>query len=172
MKTIIRTFLLIVIIFGMALLADQIRPLKQLTLYLNEHPRPYTTIAIVLAVAGWALLISSFILGFWKKGRPMSEDETRQYMQGSGYRRFSGLTAGREFEVETTFRDIKETIRSGSWLRDAGWWIILLGLLGLPLAVYGMFGYFIVIGPPLVKLICAGALLYATFRAAWSFWKA
>ncbi len=49
---------------------------------------------------------------------------------------------------------------------------ILVALLGAPFAVYGMFGYFIVIGAPTVKLLCAGALVYATARTAWGFWKA
>lgn len=173
MKTLLRTILWVVILFSLALLADQIGPLKQISVYLGQHPRPYTTIAIALAVAGWALLGCSFFLGLWKRGRPMSEEGARQFMQsGREIRRFSGLAVGREFEVETTFREFKEAIRSGSGWRDAGWWIIFIGLIGLPLAMYGMFGYFIVIGAPLVKLICAGTLIYATFRTAWSFWKA
>jgi hypothetical protein len=47
-----------------------------------------------------------------------------------------------------------------------------IGLAGAFLAVYGMFGYFFVIGPPLVKLACGGALLYALIRSGWSFWQA
>ena len=85
---------------------------------------------------------------------------------------FRGKAAGREFRMEATFREIKEAIRSGAWLRDLGWWLILVGLVGLTLAVYGMFGFFFVIRPPLVKLICVGALVYGTARTIWAFWKA
>ncbi|HLO34324.1 MAG TPA: hypothetical protein VK249_34585 [Anaerolineales bacterium] len=40
------------------------------------------------------------------------------------------------------------------------------------LLAFGMFGFFFVIGPPLVKLMCGGALLYAPVRTIWAFWKA
>jgi hypothetical protein len=43
---------------------------------------------------------------------------------------------------------------------------------GAPFALYGMFGYFLVVGAPTVKRVCAGVLLYATARTAWGFWKA
>jgi hypothetical protein len=54
----------------------------------------------------------------------------------------------------------------------SNWGPVFFGLIGLSLAAYGMFGYFFVIGPPLVKLAYAGALIYATFRNGWSFRKA
>ncbi len=178
MKSLWQTILLVVGIFALALIADQIAPLKQFSLYLEQHPRPYTTIAIVFAVAGWVLLGSAFTLGLVKKGQPMSEEEARQFSQsgagrtGNLFSRFFGRVAGREFYVEMSLRGIKDGLRSGVGWRNLDWWLVFLGLIGLCLALYGMFGYFFVVGPPLVKLACAGALIYTTIRTVWSFWKA
>jgi hypothetical protein len=173
MKTLWQTFLLVVIIFAMALIAEQIAPLKQFSLYLAQHPRPYSTIAIGLAVAGWVILGSAFVLGLAKKGQPMSEEGARQFAKSNNHiQHFSGQAVGREFQVEMSLRGLKDGLRSGAGWRNLSWWLVFLGLIGLSLAAYGMFGYFFVIGPPLVKLACAGALIYATFRTAWGFWKA
>ena len=178
MKSLWQTICLVVGIFALALIADKITVLKQFSLYLDQHPRPYTTIAILLAVAGWVVLGSAFTLGLVKKGQPMSEEEARQFSQsgagrkGNFFSRFSGLAAGRSFEVDMSIRGIKDGLRSGAGWRNLSWWLVLLGLIGLSLAVYGMFGYFFVVGPPLVKLVLGGGLIYFTLRTAWSFWKA
>lgn len=173
MKTLWQTIRLVAGIIVLALIADQFTPLKQLSLYLDQHPRPYTTIAIVLAVAGWVLLGGAFALMFWKRSRPMSDEEARQFVKSSGLvQRFSWKAAGRESRTEWTFREIKDAFRSGAVWQNTNGWGVFLGLIGLGLAAYGMFGYFFVVGPPLVKLACAGALIYATALTTWSFWKA
>ena len=105
--------------------------------------------------------LSAFVLGLWSMSQPMSEDEAQQCMRTSAgrpgqVRHFRGRAAGREFRRAATIREIKDAWRSGDWLTDPSWWPILLGLLGAPT----------------VKLVCAGALLYATARTAWGFWKA
>ena len=51
-------------------------------------------------------------------------------------------------------------------------WPFLLGLVGLPFALCGMFGYFFVTGPPTVKLIIGAALAYAAVRFTWAWWRA
>ncbi len=177
MKSILQTIGLIVGIFILAVAFDQITPLKQLTAYLAEHPEPYRGITIGLAVIGWLLLIVAFGGGIWSQGRPMTDDEAQEFMSTSAgnpriKRKMWGKGVGREFRGTATFREIKDTIRTGVWLHGSSWWPILIGLVGLPFAAYGMFGFFVVIGPPLVKVICAGALLYATIRTVWGFWKA
>jgi hypothetical protein len=177
MKTVLQTLLLVVVIFALAVAVDQITPLKQFTLYLGEHPEPYKSLAIGMSIVGWALLIGAFLFGLWIKGRPMSEAEAQEYMQSGagrpGVRRiFKGQAAGRQFRGTASFREIKEAVRRGAWVHDSSWWPILVGLLAAPLIAYGMFGYFFVIGAPLVKLFCGGALAYATVRTVWGFWKA
>jgi hypothetical protein len=177
MKTVLQTLLLVAVIFALAVAVDQITPLKQFTLYLGEHPEPYKRLTIGMSLVGWVLLIGAFVFGLWIRSQPMSEAEAQEYMQsGAGRPRvrriFKGQAAGRQFRGTASFREIKEAVRSGAWARDPGWWPILVGLLATPLIAYGMFGYFFVIGAPLVKLACGGALVYATARTVGGFWKA
>jgi hypothetical protein len=177
MKGLLQTIGLVGALFVLAVVLDQFTPLKQLAIYLAGHPDPYRGIAVGMAIVGWALLIGAFVLGIIGQGRPMSEEEAKAFMStraGSPRRKgtFRGKAAGREFRMAATFREIKDTVRTGNWRHDPSWWPILIGLVGLPLAAYGMFGYFVVIGQPLVKLLCAGALAYATVRTVWGFWRA
>ncbi len=177
MKTLLQTIGLIIAIFLFAYLADQFAPLKQATIYLQEHPQPYRGIAIALTIFGCALLIGSFFVNLWARGRPMAEDEAREFMNRSAgrptvVRASRGAVAGRTYRGEASFRDIKEAVRTGAWLHDPNIWPFLIALVGVLLAAYGMFGYFVVVGPPVVKLLCVGALAYATARTAWAFWRA
>jgi hypothetical protein len=90
-----------------ALIAEQIAPLQQFSLYLARHPRPYNTIAIGLAVAGWVLLGIAFVLLFLKKSRPVSAEEARSFVKPAGLvQSFSGKAVGREAKTEWTFREI------------------------------------------------------------------
>ena len=177
MRSFFQTVLLVLAILVLAVIAELTPPLKQLTLYLNAHPQPYKTITIVASIAGWILFAVAIGYGLWTQGRPMKDDEALGFMEQSAgsstiHRRFRGRTKGREFHTEISFREIKEAWRSGEWREEPNWLPIFLGMLAVTLIAFGMFGFFIVIGPPLVKLLCAGALLYATVRTAWAFWKA
>ena len=107
----------------------------------------------------------------------MSEETARQFMRRGVGRRptsqaFRGHAIGREFRREATFRQIKDAWRTRAWWRDSSWWPIFIGLLATFLIACGMFGFFVVIGPPLVKVLCAGAVVYAAVRTGWGFWKA
>lgn len=174
MRSILTTVLWVGLIIVLAIAVDQITPLNQHTSYLDQHPEPYRSITIILSVAGWGLLLGVLVVMLWRRGRTMSEGEAKRFMQESPVQtrvsaRFSGIAAGREYRAEASFREIKAAVRSGEWRRDPGWWPLLAGLAAIILIVYGMFGYFIVTGPALVKVLCGGALLYATARSAWGF---
>ena len=130
-----------------------------------------------MSIVGWVMMLGLFAFGLWVRGQGMSEDEARQFIQSTPdqpgvFSRFKGKVAGREFKMMASFQEIKESFRSGAWLLDPGWWPISIGLLALVLIAFGMFGYFFIVGAPLVKLICAGVLIYAAGRTAWEFWKA
>ncbi len=177
MKSFFQTILLIVVIFVLALMAEQIRPLKQLTVFLARHPQPYKAVAISVSIIGWILMAGAIAYGLWARGKPMTEEEALRFMETNAgsptiNRRFKGQAKGREFRAEVTFKDVKEAWQSGDWRRDSSWWPIFVGLLALTLIAFGMFGFFFVIGAPLVKLICAGALAYAVMMTVWAFWHA
>jgi hypothetical protein len=178
MKALLRLIGLIAVIFLFALLVDQITPLKQLDAYLKAHPQPWTGLTLGCAMIGFGLLLFAWISWGMLTGRPMSEDEARTFMSNNagspGFRRvFGGQATGiKTPEGTATFREIKDGLRSGAWLHDAKLRTFCVGAAGVLLLALGGFGYFIVSGPPAVKLICAGALLYAFGRTAWGFWKA
>ncbi len=175
MKSILQTIALIVIIFAIALLAEQIAPLKQLTSYLNDHPQPYVNITIGIGIVGFVLLIVAWLIVLVRSSGPMSDAEAQEFARSMGRVQvgtFSGKAVGVTARGEVSFRAIKDALRSGEWRRDAGWWPFLLGLVGLPLAVGGMFGYFFVIGAPTVKLIVGAALAYAAVRFTWAWMRA
>lgn len=107
----------------------------------------------------------------------MSDERARRFMgRGVGRRPtsrfFRGRVAGREFRRGATFRQVKEAWHTGAWRRDSSWWPIFVGLLATPLIVFGMFGFFVIVGPPLAKVLCAAAVIYAAVRTTWGFWKA
>lgn len=177
MRTVLQTIVLIAVLFALALVIDQFAPLHQLTLYLVSHPRPYTFITIGISLLGWALMILAWTYGSWLRGRPMDKNEINSFM-GSGVGRtvgsgrFRGQARGREYQAGTGLAEIKSALRTGAAWREPGWRPILLGLLALPLIIYGMFGFLFVVGSPLVKVICAGAMIYATLMTIRGFWRA
>lgn len=79
---------------------------------------------------------------------------------------------GRHFERERSFRQIKNALRSGAWRRDPAWRRFLAMMAGALLMACGLLSFFIVVGPPEAKLVVSAALLYATARTAWGFWRA
>jgi hypothetical protein len=178
MKAFLRLIGLIAAIFLFALLVDQIAALKQLDAYLKAHPQPWTGLSLGAAVIGFGLLLFVWISWGILTGRPMDEDEAREFMSTrAGQPRLRRVFGGPATGIKTpqgtaTFREVKDGFRSGAWLHDARLRTFCVGMVGVLLLALGGFGYFIVIGPPAVKLMCAGVLLYAFGRTAWGFWKA
>lgn len=170
MKNLLYTVGFVAAIFAAAVLIDQFSALKQLTAYLNDHPEPYRALAFGLAILGLLLLLVAFLLGIID-GRRMTEAEAQHFMQPR-HGRFRGAATGQKFRGEATFRELKDAFRSGEWRRDRTWGPMVIGLIAVPLVLYGMFGFFFVIGAPAVKLLCVGVVLYATARTLWAFWKA
>jgi len=176
MKSLLRTFLLIVLIFVLAVIAEQITPLRQLTDYFKQNPQPYKAITIGASAIGWILVAGVIAYVVWTQGKPMTDDEALKFMEDSAspptiQHRFMGKVKGSEFRTEVTFKEIKEAWQSGNW-NNSEWLPILLGLLAMIFIAFGMFGFFFVIGAPIVKLVCSGALFYAVIRTAWAFWQA
>ncbi len=162
-----KNLLLALALLALAFAVELIPPVRALTDYLDRHPEPWLTLTIAATVVGWLLFAGAVLVGILAQGRPLSAGEARAQ---AGFRRGAGV--GREFQMTRSFSSIKDAFRSGAWRRDPDWYPIFLGLAAMPLILYGMFGIAIVLGPPLVKALCAGALLYATVMLVRSFWKA
>jgi hypothetical protein len=78
--------------------------------------------------------------------------------------RFRGRSAGASFSDRFTLREARHAWRSGAWRTDPRWRSNFVVMVGVMLLTIGLFGTFIVVGPNGVKLLCAGALLYAAGR--------
>ena len=171
-KSLLRTFLLIILIFVLAIIAELFTPLRQLTEYFNQNPQPYKAITIGTSIIGWILMAAGIAHGLWTRGKPtryedisqLDMDDISPTTDGS----FREQSRVREFHREVTFKEIKEAWHDGKW-NNSEWLPIFLGLLAIIFIAFGMFGFFFVIGPPLVNLVCGGALAYATVRTIWAF---
>lgn len=87
--------------------------------------------------------------------------------------RLRGRFVGRSFQVEAPLRAVKHAWRTGTWRGNPVWQLFTLMALGGALMVLGLFSLVIVLpSPPVVKLICAGALLYAISRTVWAIKRA
>jgi hypothetical protein len=161
-RSLFRIFLAIVLILVLALIAELIPPFRQLTNYFDQNPQPYKAIAIGISIAGWILMAGVIAYMIWKRGKSSTDDKSS---------RMSGLGQRREFYREVTFLQIKEAWQSGQWIQTQ-WLPIFLGLLALIFITIGMFGFFFIIGPPLVKLLGSCALVYAAVRTVQAFWNA
>lgn len=86
--------------------------------------------------------------------------------------RLFGAFVGRSFNVEAPMRSVKEAYHTGAWRRNPVWQLLFMMAVGAALILFGLFGLPVVTGPPLVRVIGAGAILYAVIRTAWAFYKA
>lgn len=160
--------------------APYIVPLRQFSDDLVAHPQPYLAISIGTTVIGLALFVVVGIVSAIRSGRRMTDAEAQAYASASlrvpnyafyrGY--FRGKAAGQQVENSNSFRQIKNALRSGEWLRNADWRRFLLSFAAGLLWVFGGLGTAFVVGPPAVKLIVGTALIYLSVRLAWAFWRA
>ena len=173
LKSLLRTSLLIILVFVLAVIAELFPPLRQLTDYFNQNPQPYKAITVGTGIIGWILMAAGIAYGLWTRGKPTRDEDESQRMENGDvsttrHSSFGGHSKSREFHREVTFKEIKEAWHDGKW-NTSEWLPIFLGLLAVIFIALGMFGFFFVIGSPLVKLVCGGALAYATVRTIWAF---
>ena len=71
MKTIrsaANTLVLVAGIFLLALLVDQIKPLKQFDAFLRAHPQPYLAFSLAFLIFGGVLMLLAMILALVTRG--------------------------------------------------------------------------------------------------------
>jgi hypothetical protein len=143
--------------------------------------------ALTVAVVGFALLIFGSVRMVLSRGEPMSHAEIEEDLgrtkfgpQGrtgllrfsrSNYRHF-GPAEGAKAEEEISITEMKDVWRSGAWRRDPHWQTVFMMAAGSLMMFFGGFGAAIVAGPPVVKVLCGGALGYATFQLVAAFRRA
>jgi len=170
--------LLVAIVLGQLL-----TPLQDLDRYLQQHRVGYLLLTGGLGLVGFVLLMGSALDLIMSKGEPMNHEEVedvsrsardmaaRPYSWRKSIYRLWGEGRGREGHDEFSFRTLKDAVRDGIWWRESVWRRRVIATAGALLLTIAIFGLFIVVGPPTVKLVTGGALLYALARTVWGFWK-
>ena len=83
-----------------------------------------------------------------------------------------GTATGREGFDQFTFREMKQAWQSGAWRRETVWRRRYITALGALLLTIGSFGVAFTLGPPPIKAIVGGVLLYAAVMLMRGFSKA
>ncbi|HEX5757799.1 MAG TPA: hypothetical protein VF121_01250 [Thermoanaerobaculia bacterium] len=140
--------------------------------------------SLIAATAGGVLLFVAGALYLGRHGVSMGQQEVeemlrrnREAMAGPAVSKrwrydFHGRSVGRAFDVEMSFRQVKEVLRSAGWWRDPARLSLIAPIAGGLLVVFGGFSLFILHGPAWLKVLLGGWLLYALARFSWAFARA
>jgi hypothetical protein len=164
--------------------AEQVPALKALEALCAAHQRPLLAVTLALGAIGCVLFMGGTIHMVLTAGRPMSrreiermERQSREQAAGAAVARrwvyrVPKAAVGAEAQDGATFAEIKAAWRARAWRVSPRWRRMFLMMLATALLAFGLFGSFIVIAPAGLKLILAGALVYAAVRTAWGFRQA
>lgn len=95
------------------------------------------------------------------------------FMGGILHRIFGGAGAsGGSFSEQFSVREAKEAWRRRAWRKSHRWSSNFLTMAGAFMLAFGLFGIFVVVGPPFIKLLCGGALVYAAIMTVIAFARA
>ncbi len=173
-KSFLQTVLVIFALLVLAVVAEQLPPLRALDAFLKDHrdvERSLQMLTLGMAVVGGLMLIGAQFLPAPRLSASMSQEEIESLSPPIEYSEAKSNWS-RSFSGEASFSAVKKAWRLRSWRYDRSWRIFFVMMVGALLLAVGLFGFFVVIGPPVVKLFCGGALLYALGRTAWGFRQA
>jgi len=169
----------LILVLAVIALGEWLPPFRILHDYLETHPAVkslFSGVTISMTVIGTLLLaFTQFLVRVGDERLVLTvgkDAQNRRGVVGWLARRFSGLKITAGFHDEASFREVKRAFQKGIWWEKPRWRRFTLMGLGAFLLLYGLFGLFIVISPAGVKLLMAAALVYASLRTAWGFYKA
>lgn len=149
----------------------------------DAHRNEWLVIMGGAALLGLLVMMSGILWLILDRGKPLRHEEAEEVersvrmaaqpvtWRATAYK-VLGTAQGQAAEDEFSFRAMKEACKSGAWLSDPVWRRRCLTAVGAALMTIGLLGGGIVLGPPPVKVLTGGALLYALTRTTWGFWKA
>lgn len=168
-----------------AALARSLPPLRRLDDFFRAHQRVFLISLGAAAGVGFVLFIGGAVAMVLARGVAMSREEIEELE-----RRMMRLKAGppstfrwaavhvpeaavgAEAEDVAAFSEIKAAFRARAWQVSGRWRRFFSMIIGALLLAIGLFGVAVVLGPPAVKLLFAGAMLYAVIRLLWGFARA
>ena len=160
-----------------AIVLAEVPPLPALAVWIDAHQSRLLIGVGVALLLGFVLFFGGILKLLMDRGQTLShaqvEDVERSVhlaarpvaWRASRYRIF-GAAAGRGGEETFALRELKVAWRSGEVWRDAEWRRRLATVVGALLSIIGICGGIVVIGPPWLKVLLGGALVYAFGRLA------
>jgi hypothetical protein len=172
--------------FGLLLVAAVIAELPFVTPWIQTIDETHDRllgVAAGVAAFGFVVFMGGILSMLMASGDPLTHEEveaTLSRQRGMGEpavwrasaHRVIGTAVGRRAANEATFAGMKEAFRSGEWRRDPQWRRLFVITFGAALLFYGLFGLFVVVGPPLVKVLMTGAMIYVTGMIAYGLARA
>jgi hypothetical protein len=157
--------------------AERIPILKRMDTSIREHRKPLVTLTLAMTILGFAVFMGGAVYYSIKSGRPPGdggvEETARQGMYAKmGFSRywFWGRTWSRGFSDEFSIHEAKTAC--SRWWSELRWQrAFVIGTAALTMG-FGLFGVIGVLSPVSVKVLIAGALLYALARSAWAVLRA
>jgi hypothetical protein len=168
------------LVFAVLIAGELLPPWQALHRFLGDHPallRGLSALTMGMAILGVLLLVGTqFVVRVgdeWgARSRPASLPGGTRGRASWFAGRFSGWAVSGGFHDEAPFWEVKRAFQRGVWWSEPRWRRFSLMGLGAILLTFGLFGFIFFISPPGVKLLMAGALVYAAARTAWGFYKA
>lgn len=157
-----------------AIVIAEVPAIKQVDQAIGANQPLLLGMAIAATAAGFVLFMGGIISMLMAGGEAMDHQEietsaasirdaaSRPYVWRASAFRIPGAAEGRQVANETTIAGMKGAWRSGDWRRDPDWRRIFVVATGAAMLAYGLFGIFIVTGPPYLKVLLGAALAFAT----------
>lgn len=149
----------------------------------DAHRDEWMVIMGGAALLGLLVMMGGILWLIIDRGKPLSHQEAEDVersvrmaakpvtWRATSYKVW-GMAKGQAAYDEFSFRAMKEAWQNGAWRVDPVWRRRYLTAFGAALMAIGLFGGGFVLGPPPVKVLLGGALLYALTRTTWGFWRA
>ncbi len=182
----LNTGLFILALLAAAVVAEYITPLHDLDAYLQVHPgvaRGSWIVITGLTLLGTLLLVGTpFVVRVGDERRLRQEEAEALFIDSQGEEddsegwqisidRFWGKSVGSAFGDEASLSEVKGAWRQRAWRTSPRWQRLFLMMAGGSCLLFAMLALFMLIGSPLIRLISIIALLYATLRISWAFWR-
>lgn len=170
------------LVFVAAVLAE-LPPMPAVVVWIQQHEWPLMVAAGSIGVVGFTLMMGGILKLLMDQDESLShadvEDVERNVRmaprsvtwRASSYR-FWGRTAGEQGSEQFSFRELKQAWKSGAVWHDRVGKRRLITSIGALMMTVGLFGSFVVMGPPWIKVLIGSLLLYAMGMISWGLWKA
>lgn len=157
------TAAVVVVFLLVTFIGEQSRFMRDLDATINQSRRVYLGSAIAVFALGFIAFMGGVIYGVVTGVRSRRLRDPIPAPQ---------QTAGGGFHIEFSFREMKEAWRSGAWLTDRWWRFSFYMMAAATVMIVGLFSVLFMVGHAGVRLVVAGALLYAVVLTSWGLMKA